>query len=101
MDQQGEYISSGIENGVATLTLNRPPLNVLNIRMLGELNHELERLRDSAIRLLIVRGNGKAFCAGVDVAEHLPETARDMLGSFHRTFDLLAEIEAPTLAIVQ
>ena len=100
MNQQGQYILTEISNGVATLLLDRPPLNVLNIRMLDELNGELERLTRSPVRLLIVRGKGKAFCAGVDVAEHLPDKAREMLSTFHRTFDLLAAIEAPTLAAV-
>ena len=99
MNHQGNHIVIGIEGGVATLTLARPPLNVLNIEMLSELNRALERL-SGAIKLLIITGQGKAFCAGVDVGEHLPEKAREMLSAFHRTFDLLASIEAPTLAVV-
>ncbi|MEW6130151.1 MAG: enoyl-CoA hydratase/isomerase family protein [Acidobacteriota bacterium] len=86
-------------DGVVKLTFNRPPLNVLNIEMLNEINHALEAVLDNrALKLLIITGNGKAFSAGVDVAEHLPDKAREMLATFHRTFDLLSEIAAPTLA---
>ena len=101
MNQYGKYIVTQIDGGVATLTLARPPLNVLNIEMLSELNVVLDRMIGGAISLLIITGQGKAFCAGVDVAEHLPEKAREMLSAFHRTFDLLAAIEAPAVAAVR
>jgi cyclohexa-1,5-dienecarbonyl-CoA hydratase len=83
------------------LTLDRQPLNVLNIAMLSEINSALEELiEDRALRLLVITGKGKAFSAGVDVAEHLPDKAEEMLAVFQRTFDLLASIEAPTIAAI-
>jgi cyclohexa-1,5-dienecarbonyl-CoA hydratase len=97
---EAKYIEINIERGIVTLALNRPPLNVLNIEMLGELNRALELFVDQPAKLLIITGQGKAFCAGVDVAEHLPDKAEEMLSVFHRTFDLLASIESPTLAAV-
>jgi cyclohexa-1,5-dienecarbonyl-CoA hydratase len=74
-------------------------LNVFNIEMLKEINFVLEDLiHNRTMKLLIITGNGKAFSAGVDVAEHLPDQAEPMLATFHRTMDLLAQIKAPTLA---
>ena len=86
-------------NGVVTLAFNRPPLNILNIEMLNEINLALEELlHDQKMKLLIITGRGKAFSAGVDIAEHLPDKAEEMLATFRRTFDLLSRIEVPTLA---
>lgn len=88
-------------SGVATLTLNRQPLNILNIAMLREINSALEDLsEDRALRLLVITGRGKAFSAGVDVGEHLPDKAEEMLTVFQQTFDLLASIEAPIIAAI-
>jgi cyclohexa-1,5-dienecarbonyl-CoA hydratase len=98
---QPEFITVERANGVATLTLNRPPLNILNIRMIDEINSALEELAsDTALRALVITGRGKAFSAGVDVGEHLPDKAREMLSSFRRAFDLLGSIQSPTIAAV-
>lgn len=65
--------------GIATLTLNRPAsLNALNRRMADELKDALTRLAaDPAVRVLVLRGAGDAFCAGGDV--------RDMAGQGPRS----------------
>ena len=56
--------------GIVTLTLNRPEaLNTWNDRMRGELEHALRRAdEDDAIRVLILTGAGRAFCAGQDLS---------------------------------
>jgi len=88
-------------DGIVSISLERPPLNVLDIEMLGELNRALESVRsDPSVRVLTVSGKGKVFSAGVEVAEHLPDRAEEMLSVFHATLDLLASIEIPTVAIV-
>ncbi|HET9531090.1 MAG TPA: enoyl-CoA hydratase/isomerase family protein [Blastocatellia bacterium] len=96
-----EHVDLDSNGGVLKLVLDRPPLNILNIQMLNEINAVLEEAAgDRSIKLLIITGRGKAFSAGVDVAEHLPDKAELMLATFRRTFDLLASIEAPTLAAI-
>ncbi len=87
--------------GVARLTLNRPPLNVLTIAMMREINTALESLQeDVESKLLIITGQGKAFSAGVDVAEHTADKVEEMITVFHRIFRLLRRLEIPTVAIV-
>jgi enoyl-CoA hydratase/carnithine racemase len=59
------------EGRVARLTLNRPDvLNAVNLRMRDELWAALHAFRDDPdARVLIVRGEGRAFCAGADISE--------------------------------
>ena len=59
------------DGGVARLTLDRPEvLNAVNLRMRDELWSALEAFRDDPdARALIVRGEGRAFCAGADISE--------------------------------
>ena len=59
------------EDGVATLTLNRPAqYNALSEDLLKSLQSELDRIaRDDALRIVVIAANGKAFCAGHDLKE--------------------------------
>jgi enoyl-CoA hydratase/carnithine racemase len=64
-----ETLSTAREDGVLTLTLNRPDrLNALNVQMLEELLRVLDEVdADDAVRAVIVTGAGRAFCAGADL----------------------------------
>lgn len=66
-----ELVQCDVTAGVAVLTLNRPAaLNPLSDAMLAALKARLERLADAAeARVIILRGAGKAFCAGHDLKE--------------------------------
>jgi len=90
------------KNGVATLTLNRPPLNILNIAMMREMNEALEELEgDADAKLLLIAAQGKAFSAGVDIKDHTPDKVEEMIEVFHGIFRRLLSLEMPTLAVVQ
>lgn len=87
---------------VVRITLARPPLNVLTTDMLGALNDALARAAERpALKAVVLAAEGKAFCAGVAVEDHLGERARAMLDTFHRTFRLLRALDCPTVAVVQ
>ena len=64
-------IATTVEAGVAVLTLDNPPLNLVTLELTRRLHGELERLAaDPAVRALVVTGaGGRAFCAGSDVRE--------------------------------
>ncbi|MFQ5908626.1 MAG: enoyl-CoA hydratase/isomerase family protein, partial [Thermoplasmata archaeon] len=83
----------------ATLILQRPPLNILNIAMLEELDDALQEVAEAEdARVLVLRGEGKAFSAGVDVADHTEDRVEEMLNTFHRALMRLFDLEIPTLA---
>ncbi len=89
-------------NGVARVTLNRPPLNVLNIAMMEELNAALQPLRDDrATKVIVLAAQGKAYSAGVDIADHTPERVEEMIHKFHAIFHTLWALESPVVAAVQ
>ncbi|HKQ98015.1 MAG TPA: enoyl-CoA hydratase/isomerase family protein, partial [Candidatus Polarisedimenticolia bacterium] len=90
-----------VEKRIATLTIDRPPVNVLDIqtcRSLAGAVHGLAGLDD--VGVLIVEGCGKAFSAGVDVGEHQAPTAEAMLQAFHAFCRGLLDFPRPTIARV-
>lgn len=91
-------IETSAADGVFTLTLNRPPLNILNMDMLGEIGSALDSARESTF--LVLKGRGKAFSAGADVAEHLPGSVERMLPLFHSVILRLAAFEGIVVACV-
>ena len=96
-----EFIQLDKAEGIATITLNRPPVNVLNIPLMAELNAALEPLiKDAGIAAIVLRAQGKAFCAGVDVADHTKDKIDEMLRQFHGIFRKLAMTDALTIAVV-
>ena len=99
MDYQ--HISFNVASGVARLTLDRPPLNVLNIAMMREINLALDSLDQATIKVLVLSAEGKAFSAGVDVTEHTADKVGEMIEVFHGLFRRLERLDVPTLAIVQ
>src|SRR5205807_5303045 len=95
-----ETIQLRIEHRTAWLTLDRPPLNILDIAMMESLNAALERALAKS-DLVVFQGAGvKAFCAGVDVADHAPKRVDKMLSAFHGVFRRLAVADCLTIAAV-
>jgi cyclohexa-1,5-dienecarbonyl-CoA hydratase len=96
-----EFLELKAEDGVATVTLNHPPLNVLNIPMMAELNGLLETLLSGQnLAAVAIRATGKAFSAGVDVSDHTDDKVGEMIRVFHGIFRKLASTDALTIAAV-
>jgi cyclohexa-1,5-dienecarbonyl-CoA hydratase len=90
-------------NRTLTLTLERPPLNVLNLPLLGELRDLLEPLRnDSETDFLVLRGGGeRAFSAGVDIKDHTRDKVPEMLATVHGVIRGLLSLPQITIALVR
>ena len=96
-----KHIQTDLKDGVATLTLNRAPLNWLSIEMMEEINTFFEGLlKEKSLKLLVIQAAGKAFSVGVEVADHLGDLAPKMIDIFHRMFRLMDALKVPSLAVV-
>jgi len=84
--------------GVTRITLDRPPLNILTTDMLTELGTAVRDAPGHNAHVLLLRGAGKGFSAGVDVGEHLPETSEPLMAAFRDA--LAAVLDAPVPVVV-
>jgi cyclohexa-1,5-dienecarbonyl-CoA hydratase len=86
---------------VARISLNHPPLNVIDMAMMEELAQALAEIETQQdVSVLVIGGEGKSFSAGVDVAAHAPETIEQMLSSFHQVIRALLGSKKVTIASV-
>jgi cyclohexa-1,5-dienecarbonyl-CoA hydratase len=86
---------------VARITLARPPVNVLDIAMLEELSAVLDQVAgndEASVAVIGSDAQSKAFCAGVDVADHTPDRLPRMLQVFHGALRKLARLPQTTVA---
>jgi enoyl-CoA hydratase len=91
------YEESG---GVATITLDRPGGNRINIRMLKELSALCDHLEDrSQARVVVLRGAGGAFSGGVDFEDFHPDRPVDIHG-FNKWEKLCTRLERLPVATV-
>jgi cyclohexa-1,5-dienecarbonyl-CoA hydratase len=87
---------------VARLTLARPPLNILTLDMMREINGALARAAaNPSLKVLVIASEGNAFSAGVAVEADDGVWTKRMLETFHRTFYGLRALDCVTLAVVQ
>ena len=85
----------------ARITLDRPPVNVLTIAMLEELASAVEEaMKLPETRALVITGAGKAFCAGVDVADHTEDRVEAMIRAFARAVRAIRAAELPVIAVL-
>jgi enoyl-CoA hydratase/carnithine racemase len=96
-------ILTTLEAGVAVLTLNNPPLNLVTLALTRALHARLGELgADPGVRVLVVTGAGtRAFCAGSDVSEFpavLDDVVPKKLALENATYGRLADFPKPTIA---
>jgi 2-(1,2-epoxy-1,2-dihydrophenyl)acetyl-CoA isomerase len=108
MDAQPELLET-IEDGIATLTFNRPErLNALSTPIMEGLLHGLPRLAgDPAVKVVMLTGAGRAFCAGGDVKDmaqggeqRSAAEATARLRSRMEVSRILHELPKPTIAMI-
>jgi cyclohexa-1,5-dienecarbonyl-CoA hydratase len=89
-------------DGIGSLTLSRPPLNILTRELLREIREALARFsEDRTLRVLLLGAEGKHFSAGADVGEHLPPVLEQMIPEFMQTIAAVRGFPAPVVAAVR
>jgi enoyl-CoA hydratase/carnithine racemase len=99
-----EFISVEVEQGVATVLLQRPPMNALCLQMQREIKAAAEELAvRSDVGAVVMYGGPKVFAAGADIKEMSGMTYQDMLKAsvgLQDAFTAVARIPQPTIAAV-
>src|SRR5207249_11348277 len=87
---------------VASIVLNRPPLNIINLQMLDELNAAWSEVEDLKAQVAVFSAAGdRAFSAGVDVADHMPGKIESMIEQFHHLIRRIRKSDCITIAAIQ
>jgi enoyl-CoA hydratase/carnithine racemase len=94
------------DGGVTTLTINRPPLNLMTMSLLQDIVSALETLKErDETRAILIRGSGtRAFCAGADLksgSETNPASASAMREVGMHMIDLIEEHPKPVISAVR
>lgn len=108
MNEAFEQIRLHVADGVATVTLNRPQqLNSFTVRMHAELREALATIRDNdAIRVMVLTGAGRAFCAGQDLRERKrsgsekPDLGASLETNYHPLVLALRSLEKPVIGAI-
>ncbi len=83
------------------IIIDNPPVNILTGEVMKELIQVLkDAANDKAYRVVVLKGAGKAWSAGADVSEHLPDKFGKMLDVFGELCELIREYQIPTVAAV-
>jgi len=94
-------IALELQAPLARITLDNPPLNIIDIPMMEELAEALTEIEARPdISILIIGGSQKAFSAGVDVAAHTPDKVEQMLAKFHGVIRALVGSRKVSIAAV-
>jgi enoyl-CoA hydratase/carnithine racemase len=104
-----KYIIYHEENGIGTITLNRPnKLNALQYPLLMEIVEVLEGIKENqSIRVIVLKGAGRSFCSGDDLvsmmgaATDYPPLLEEGFGlPHHKVIYLIREIQKPVVALL-
>jgi len=100
----GDFVHVETEQAVATIRLDRPPMNALNAQVQGEIAAAAAQVsQDPAIRAVILYGGEKVFAAGADIKEMAEAGYSQMAADTRRlqeSFTAVAKIPKPVVAAV-
>lgn len=95
--------STQLEQGIAELVIAKPPVNALDSREWNALACEIERLgANPEVRVIVIRAEGRGFCAGVDIKEldaH-PERIIEVNAGNYATFKAVHRCPVPVIVAV-
>ena len=87
---------------IARIALHNPPLNVIDVPMMQEMQQALDEIEArSDIAVIVFEGDERAFSAGVDIKAHVPEQVHEMLAAFHSVIRAIVASRKVTIAAVR
>ncbi|MGE4620125.1 MAG: enoyl-CoA hydratase/isomerase family protein [Planctomycetota bacterium] len=90
------------DHHISQITLDSPPLNILDRQMCDQLLEALHVIRDDdESRIVVIRGASGEFCSGTDISEHTPEKMPRLLPQFHDCLRAINNIDAIVIAAIQ
>src|SRR6476469_6166485 len=99
-----EFVRLEVEDGVATLRLDRPKVNALNVQVQDEIRAAAtEATERDDVRAVVVYGGERVFAAGADIKEMADMSYTDMVkrsGALQSSFTAVARIPKPVVAAV-
>jgi enoyl-CoA hydratase/carnithine racemase len=99
-----EFVTLEVDGAVATMRLDRPPMNALNAQVQDEIKAAaLDASERSDVKAVVIYGGPKIFAAGADIKEMQAATYTDMLAratALQACFSTVARIPKPVVAAV-
>lgn len=100
-----EYLKWSHQDGIATITIARPPANALSSGLLRELSAVLDEIEPNRdIRVIVIHGEGRFFSAGADIKEFTTVNSSEgfsNLGKFGQDlFDRMEKFPKPIIAAI-
>ena len=104
-DPANDLVRVTFEDDVATMELARPDArNAISLQMIADMEKALEKIESAAnTRVMVLRGEGKSFCAGMDLkaVQSEPLAMVEMLGRLAKVNTRIRRLSVPTIAQVQ
>ncbi len=100
-----EFLSWKAEDGVAIITIARPPANALSRGIIAEVNAVLDEVEnDDTVRVLVLHGEGRFFSAGADIKEFTEVTSGDefskLASNGQQIFERVESFSKPIIAAI-
>ena len=95
-------IATAITGPVGRIRLANPPLNVITVPMMKEMQQALAEIEARPeVSVIVFQGDARAFSAGVDIGAHVPQQVHEMLTSFHTVIRAIVGSRKVTIAGVR
>lgn len=102
--EEKKLVRFSIEEGVATITIDNPPVNVLSTEVLHELREALDQVMSEGARAIVLTGAGRFFSAGADLKEiaglSTPEEGKDKSRLGLGVLDKIEKSPVPVIAAI-
>ena len=96
-----ENIKLEIDGKTAWLVLSRPPLNIVDLKMMEEMIKAFDEIEESEAVVVVISAEGKHFSAGAEIREHFPDMAEKLISTFTELIRRIIRTDRITIAAVK